>query len=123
VIWIVAAVAGLISGLGFYALVSPPGLMRLVARMNSNAGLWTAAVLRVLFGIALWTAAPASRVPLALEVLAVITVIAGLALPIIGLARLGPLIEWWSQRPAGLIRGWACLVIAFGGFLVWAAVP
>jgi hypothetical protein len=119
---IVVLAAIFIAGLGLYGLVSPQGLAGFASRWRSERGLWTAAVIRVVFGIVLWQAAPSSRAPLALQILASVTVAAGIALPFLGLARFVAVLDWWAGRPAAFRRAWAGVAAGFGLFLLWAAV-
>jgi hypothetical protein len=118
----VIAMAILSMSFGLLALASPPALMKLVSRLNSGAGLWFAAGVRVLFGVALWTSAPVSRTPAAFQAIGAITVFAGVALPFLGQARFKTLVDWFSAQPAAIIRAWSLLAFAFGAYLLWAAL-
>lgn len=119
----------LVAGLGLaivaiavYGLVAPSGLLQLVARMGTTRGLWTAAVSRVVFGALLWLAAPASRTPFAFELLGAIAIFAGVALPLVGLARFRALVGWVAAAPPGAIRLWTVFALAFGAFLAWSVL-
>jgi hypothetical protein len=105
---IVVLAAIFMAGLGLYGLVSPQGLAGFASRWRSERGLWTAAVIRVVFGIVLWQVAPSSRAPLALQILAAVTVAAGIALPFLGLARFVAVLDWWAGRRLSREpgRGW-----------------
>lgn len=119
---LVIIVALFMLGLGLYGLVSPQALESFISLWRSERGLWTAAALRVLFAAALWLAAPASKAPLALSILAGVTLAAGIALPVLGLARFTAVLDWWLSRPMGLQRAWLGLAAGLGAFLLWAAV-
>ncbi len=59
----------------------------------------------------------------ALAIGVLIAVAAGLITPVLGLARIGRLIDWWSAQPTIVLRAWAAFALAFGLFLAWAVVP
>lgn len=109
-----------IAGLGVYGLVSPRRLLSFVALWRSRAGLWTAAGVRVAFGLALWLVAPYGHVPLALKILGSLMIAAGVALPLMGLVRFEAILDWWCALPAKFQRVWMTAAAMFGLFLLWA---
>ena len=117
---IVALFALFMIGIGIYGLAWPQRLATFIALLRSERALWTAAVLRVLFACALWLAAPASKAPLALGILAGVVLAAGVALPLLGLARLVAILDWWLERPAALQRAWLAMPVVLGSFFLWA---
>ena len=70
--------------------------------------------------MALIRAASGSRFPDALGVLGVISILAALVASALGFDRLRAFVQWWAARPAGFIRAWALVAVAFGVFLVYA---
>jgi hypothetical protein len=88
----------------------------------SPAGLWSAASLRLIFGIALWIAAPVSKTPLAFQILAVVALVAAVLLPVLGLERFKALLAWWLGQPRALQRAWLTASTAFGAFLLWSVL-
>lgn len=110
------------AGVGLFGLLYPQGLAVFVSRWESQAGLWTAAALRVVFGIILWLAAPTSQTPQAMQALAVIIIAAGGALPLIGLPRFLAMLAWWRRQPLALVRAWSLIPILLGSFLLWAVL-
>lgn len=119
---IVVGVALFMIGIGGFGLVSPPGLALFVARWESRRGLWTAAVFRIGFGLILGGIAPATRTPLAFQILAALTVCAGLALPWLGLVRFKRILAGWRGLPPGWIRLWAVFPVGLGIFLLWSVL-
>ena len=117
---LVAIVAILMAGLGMFGVLSPDGLAEFTGRWRSARGLWTASILRVIFGVALWHVAPVSRAPFALQFLAVVAMGAGVLLPILGLARFESMLDWWIARPPSFQQGWAAFAAALGLALLWA---
>jgi hypothetical protein len=121
--YLAIGISVLIAALGALGVASPERLISILRRLETPGGLYTSAVVRVVLGVALVLAAPTSRAPDLIRLFGVIAVVAGLMLPILGLARIGKLVDWWSARPAFVIRAWAVIALAFGLYLVWALVP
>jgi hypothetical protein len=120
--FLVSAFSLAITVIGALGLASPDALMSFVRRWQTPSGIWTAAALRVTFGVALWLAAPASRVPLALQILGAVSVASGIALPLLGLSRFAAIVSWWERRSAAVKRLWAGVAFALGGFLLWSVI-
>jgi hypothetical protein len=121
---LLAALVGLlILALGALGVVSPARLLALVARSQSQRGLYFIAAIRVVIGVALVLAAAGSRAPAFLRILGVISVLAGLATPFFGVHRFQAILSWWSLRPAVVLRLWCLVVVLLGGAIVWAVAP
>ncbi len=116
------ALSALIAGFGVWGMISPATLLAFLARWQTRGGLRAGATLRFVFGLALWFAAPLSRFPTALQVVGVIFVVAGIAMPFIGLARFQSMVAWWLNKPPSFTRVWAVATFAVGAFFVWAVV-
>ena len=54
------------------------------------------------------------------QVVGVLFVLAGLAMPFIGLARFKNMVAWWLNKPPAFTRVWAVVTLAVGVFFVWA---
>jgi len=106
-----------------WGVLVPSRIVAFATRWTNHGGLWVAALLRLTFGIALWFAAPASRAPLFLQILGIVTILAGASLPMIGLDRFTKLIEWSTKRPPIVVRLWCLFGIALGGAILWALIP
>lgn len=98
-------------------------LVTLARRFQTPSGLYVAAASRVIFGAALFLAAPESRAPMAIRVAGVVVFVAGLALPWIGHERLRGLFDWWASRGAYAIRALGAVVLASGLVLLYALLP
>ncbi|MCY4388217.1 MAG: hypothetical protein OXC18_14080 [Desulfurellaceae bacterium] len=119
-VFLVFAFAGLLIGFGLWGIVSPATLLAFLSRWQTREGLWAGAAIRLIFGLALWSAAPLSRVPTTLQVVGVIFVVAGIAMPFIGVARFTSMVAWWLNKPPSFTRVWAVATLALGVFFVWA---
>jgi hypothetical protein len=119
---IVGLVSALVACLGVYGIVSPSGMMAFASWWRSRAGFWVASIFRIGFGLILWLAAPSSRVPLALQVIACLGMVSGVMLPLIGFSRSQSFLSWWSRQSPLFVRVWAAVAVAMGGFLLWAVI-
>ncbi len=119
-----AALFGLfIVAVGALGAGSPPRLIAFVRRLQSQTGLYAIAAIRVVFGLALWFAAPDSRAPGLLLILGAFTVLVGVATPFFGVRLFAAVLDWWSQRPSALLRTWCAVVVVLGLAIVWSLLP
>src|SRR6266536_5848604 len=94
--------------------------IRVLSRWPSTTGLWVAAIVRGVFGAALWCVAPSSRTPVVLQMLAVVSGVSALVLPFVGVARFTALFSWWSRQAPAVVRAWSTVAVGTGGFLFWS---
>lgn len=109
--------------LGIVGALSPERLLALVTRVQSQAGLYVIAGIRLLLGFALLLAGPTSRAPLYLQVLGALSIFSGLVTPFFGVRRFEAILDWWRRRPPAVVRVWSLFVVLFGASLVWAVLP
>jgi len=109
--------------MGVWGVLAPSRLVDFATRFGTAGGLWFAAGIRVVFGLALWFAGPASRAPLLLQVLGAITLVAGVMLPFIGVDRFKALLDWWTRLSPTAMRIWCVFAVAFGAAILWALLP
>jgi len=121
--WVAVVLSLLIACVGALGVASPERLLDLVRRFQTPTGLWAAAAIRVVLGLALFLAAPASRAPETLRILGPAVVVIGLVTPLFGIERYRRLLDWWASRGAGFLRAWAAVALAFGLLLAWAVLP
>jgi len=121
---IVALVLSLfVAALGALGIVSPMRLLSIVRQFQRPAGLYAAAILRIVLGVALILTAPTSRSPEVVRILGIIILVSGLMTPLLGLERFRRLLNWWSARGSVFMRIWAGFALAFGLLLAYAVVP
>ena len=118
----VVMIAGLcLIGMGAWGFLKPQKLMQWVKdTMDADWGFWFAILVRVFLGIALITAAPASKFPSGFWVVGWIAITAAIAVAVMGREMLRKFVQWFLDRfsPA-LIRFWLLFALAFGGFLIY----
>jgi hypothetical protein len=117
---IVSILSTLTIGIGVFGLISPAGMSSFVSCFRSRTGFSTAIVLRLVFGVALWRVAPASRTPAVLKALGVVSAASALALPLLGLPRYQAILSWWSRKSAVVVRAWSAAAVAVGVFILWS---
>ena len=108
---------------GAIILAAPDVLLALGRSVTTAGGLYAVAALRIALGLVFVLAAPASRAPRTLRVLGVIVIIAGLATPWFGVARVRAILDWWTGAGPSFMRIPAVVAIAIGGFLVYVFRP
>jgi uncharacterized membrane protein YidH (DUF202 family) len=113
----------LVAALGALGLLSPSRAQGVVRYFQTPAGLYFAAGLRLVMGLALVFAAPASRAPEVLRVVGVVIVVAGVITLFIGHERFRRLVDWWSARGPALVRVQGAFALALGLLLAYALVP
>jgi len=120
---IVSVVSIFVAGMGVLGLASPTRMISFVSRWQSKTGLWVAFIIRLAFGISLWLVAPTSRAPVVLQVLAVVSVVSALVLPLLGVSRFKSFLSWWSSQSPAFMRVWLAVAVVLGVFILWSVVP
>jgi hypothetical protein len=109
--------------IGAIGLIHPEALVGIARHFVTSAGLYAAAGLRILLGIALLLAAPTSRAPGVIRILGAVALVAGFVTPFFGPERARAIVDWMSSQGPFLMRAWAGFAVALGCFLVWALLP
>ncbi len=105
-------------------IVSPAQVLSFVGRtMASPWGIVLAVGIRLVLGVAMLVAAPASPYPLAFTVVGWIAIAAAVVGLLLGRQRLQRFAQWWIDRfgPVGT-RAWLVIALAFAAFLVYGVV-
>ena len=109
--------------LGAIGIIRPEALLGVARHFQSPAGLYVAAAIRIVLGVALLFAASTSRAPGVIRVLGIVVLVAGFITPFVGPERARAIIDWWSSQGPLSMRAWGGFALAFGSFLVWALIP
>lgn len=117
------AIGVLIVAQGMLGMLRPNAFLGLVREFQYPPVIYVAAVMRVVFGLVLFFAAPASRATTLLQVLGVFIVAGGLVTPYFGIYFAHLILGWWSDGGGVMVRGWAAFALVLGGFIVYATWP
>ncbi len=120
---ILALFAGIVIAFALHGAVYPHRLLEMARRFMAGPGVWGAVAIRIVLAVLLWSCAPVSHTPILFRVLAVVALLAAVALPVVGSARLMELIERVAAWPPTAIRLACVLGAAFGAFLLWSVSP
>ncbi len=102
-----------------WGFADPSRLLEMVGRFSGAGGYAFAIGARVVLGVAAWLGAPASLHPLFLQVIAVISATAAVALLIMGIGRYRQIIGWVRGFRPSLLRTWLIFGMLFGVALIW----
>lgn len=103
-----------------YGLADPEALIRLVKKFSSAGGYVIAIVVRVILGAAALLAAEASLLPVFLQIIGGLALLAAVSLLLMGRPRFEQLIRWVASFSAAVLRLWLTFGMLFGVALVWA---
>ena len=112
-----------IAAMGVLGLIAPDRLVRFIRSGQTTAGLYFATALRLVLGVALFSAASSSKAPGLLLIVGIVFIVTGLATPFIGIERFRAVLDGWSALGSGFIRAWACYLLVLGLLLAYAVVP
>ena len=119
----VGLIGFVMAGLGLAGTLSPTRLLDLVARAQSQLGLYVIAGFRLLVGTALLFSAGSSRAPLYLQIIGGISLFSGAITPFFGVQGFEAVLSWLRRLPPWIVRLWSVAVVVFGLSLVWAVFP
>ena len=119
--WFVLVLGAFALVVGVFGLISPRSLASYVRFWSGPMRFRLAVVLRLVMGTLLIIAAPACNSPLAIRVLGVLAILAGVTIWFGGRSRLDEVVDWWLSSDAR-IRCSALFATAIGALLIWAAV-
>jgi uncharacterized membrane protein len=113
----------LIIAVGAVGIFAPSSLLWIAQRPVTSVELYIIAAGRVVIGLLLLVVASASRAPKTLRVVGSIALIAGIITPVLGVARLQAIMDWFSQQGPGLLRFAAVLALIVGGLVAYTCAP
>jgi hypothetical protein len=112
-----------IAALGLLAIGSPESFAAILRQVQTPAGLYLGAGGRVLLGVSLFLSAPGSRAPEILRVLAQIFLVAGVAMPFLGLEIFRSILESFLSLGPWATRAWGGVAVGFGLSIAYAVAP
>jgi hypothetical protein len=110
------AVLAILACLGFAAAVAPDTVIAISRQLVSPIGIYAAAALRSGIGIALLLIARGARAPTILRIMGIVSLIAGITFPVLGVENAKTRIEWEAAhltflRLEGVLFVWAGLIV------------
>lgn len=120
----VLAVGVLITVVTAVLMLRPDKLPGLLDGVFGSRWLYGAALLRLLLGAALIASAATVKYPQAVALFGWLFVLGGLLFVVIPAPVLRRMVNrWFGQLSPAMSRLWLCAALAFGLFLVYAALP
>jgi len=111
----------LLAAVGVVGVAWPQALSDVARFFLSPGGLAIGATIRILFGLVFVFAAPAARWPMFVRVIGMISIVAGLITPLLGVEeRHVRIIAWWTAQGAGFRRVWSAMAVILGAVLAYA---
>lgn len=107
--------------IGMLGLLAPDRFRNVLKGMTSRTRFLAAIIVRLVVGVLFWIVADELRLTGVMRIIAAASILAAVAILIMGRNRLDSLIDWWLSRADGLLRLSALFAAAFGGFLIYVA--
>ncbi len=114
------AVALFVFVMGAWGVFAPGSIFAYISGWSSKTGFWLAVLLRLCFGLALWFAAPDTRLPVVLRVLGALAIVSAASLPLIGFERFERVLAWWTGLPPFAMRLWSLVAVTIGSIVLWS---
>jgi hypothetical protein len=106
---------------GVVGLAVPELFVKIVRTFQEPPIIYGAAVIRFVFGVVLFLAAPRSRVPVVLRSLGLLIALGGLLTPVVGIPFARVVLGWWSDPV--IVRVWAAAALGLGLLIVYLTMP
>lgn len=113
----------LIAAVGVTGLMAPAALYQIAGWFTSPDPWYVLAVVRIAVGVLLLLAAKTSRAPHAVRGVAFVPILAGIAIPVLGVERAGAMVQSWLSVGPAVARLSVLPVLALGAFIAWAFAP
>jgi hypothetical protein len=106
---------------GVVGVAAPGTFPQLITALREPPLIYAAALVRILFGVVLFRAAPASRLPTTLRLLGALLLLGGVLTPFLGAWLSKVVLGWWSQGD-WVVRVFAGIAVVLGGLVLCAAL-
>ena len=118
----IVSIVGIIAlCIGALGLLHPKLIGTLVSICTGAFRFWLAILARVVLGILFLVVAPHCEVPVLVQVIGGISLLAAVVILMMGQESLDATIEWWLARPQTWVRASALFAFAFGWLMLYAA--
>ena len=119
---VVAGFGVLIALMGVAAMAVPQLMRELAASMRNPRALYGAMAARIVVGVFFLVASDACARPLAVGTIGVLLLVAAFWGLFVGVGTLEAMLDRFLALPDGVWRVWAGMAVAFGAFVVYAAI-
>ena len=116
---VIALVGGLICLAGLLILVSPQIFRNAMNRFTGQRRFLFAVIARIIIGAILLLEAPNLKFTLAMQIIGGISILAAVALLLMGQERMDRMIDWFMRLSDEVFRLVSVFAIAFGAFLIY----
>ena len=117
---VVTLVGILLVAAGVVIAVAPKRFIDWISSLEPGVRFWAAILVRVALGVWFLLAAPSCRLPVVVQVVGILSLIAAAAILLIGRTSLDAFMDWWLGLPQSLLRSWSVLAVGFGALLIYA---
>ncbi len=119
---LVALSGGLIAAVGVVGFGAPRRLLEVFLNLESGSRFYLMMGTRLSLAVALLLGASTSRFSTTIFVLGAITIVAALAVALLGRTGMDSFLQSWRSRPDFLLRASFLAAALFGGFLMYAGL-
>ncbi len=116
---IIALVGVLICLGGLVMLLAPEKFKNVMNNWTGQPRFLFAIIIRVVLGAILLAEAASLRFPLAMKIIGGISIVAAIAILLVGQGRMDRIIDYWMRKPNNILRAWSVFAIAFGAFFIY----
>jgi len=117
---IVVIMGAFIVLIGVVGFVVPSEMKKTGSALIEKDRFFLVPIFRIVVGVLFLLAAESTKAPIFVTVVGVAMIVAGLAIPLLGKARLKALVAWFLLRGDSYIRVQALIAVALGAALIWA---
>jgi len=120
---ILTVIGSVVCLISLFAIVFPRRLLKAARSITITTPLrFIAFVVRILLGIIITLVAGSTKFPQTLQIIGILLIVSGVAVLLVGNARIQSLMDWFLRRGLDSIRAGGVAGFIFGGFLIYAAV-
>lgn len=118
---VVVSILGVLAVMiGLLGLANPRFILGLVEYYRGPTRFRLAVGVRLVLGVLLLTVASSCRLPVLVQGVGVLSIVAATVILIAGQERFDTFIEWWLKHPPAFLRISALFALVFGILLVYA---
>lgn len=109
-----------ITAAGLAVLLRPQVALTMVAFWEKEQRIYTAGIIRLLFGGILVLSAPDAIIPVTVFLLGILFLISGLLIYVLPEVKIRGMLAWFKARPPIVVRIWGCIACLIGLLLLFS---